>query len=91
MGCFWGRCFDPWFMPEMIESEEAAFPMEMRWGGAEDADGVAIPLAFEGNPVFCEMTVEQNIALMVELNGRWFYKAPGVKTIDSAKEKSAVA
>ena len=54
----------------------------MRWGSSEDAEGVAIPLEFEKNPVFCEMTVEQEIGLMVELNGRWFYKAPGVRTID---------
>ena len=73
---------DPWFMPAMTEGEEAAFPAEMRWGGAEDADGLAIPVRFEGNPEFCEMTVEQEIGLMAELNGRWFYKAPGTKTID---------
>ena len=73
---------DPWFMPEMTEGEEAAFPAQLRWGGSEDADGIAIPIEFEGTPEFCEMTVEQPIGLMVELNGRWFYKAPGTKTID---------
>ena len=73
---------DPWFMPEMTEGEEAAFPAALRWGGSEDADGLAIPIHFDGNPEFCEMTVEQSIGLMVELNGRWFYKAPGTKTID---------
>lgn len=73
---------DPCFMPEMTEGEDVSFPAAMRWGGSEDADGVAIPLTFEGNPEFCEMTVEQDIGLMVELNGRWFYKAPGTKTID---------
>ena len=66
----------------MTEGEEARFPAALRWGGSEDADGLAIPVAFEGNPRFCEMTVEQPIGLMVELNGRWFYKAPGTKTID---------
>ena len=73
---------DPWFMPKMEEGDEIAFPAQLRWGGSEDADGLAIPIDFEGTPEFCEMTVEQNIGLMVELNGRWFYKAPGVKTID---------
>ncbi len=73
---------DPWFMPEMTEGEAAAFPAQLRWGGSEDADGLAIPIAFEGNPEFCEMTVEQAIGLMVELNGRWFYKAPGTATVD---------
>ena len=73
---------DPWFMPEMTEGEEAAFPAKLRWGGSEDADGLAIPIEFKGTPEFCEMTVEQEIGLMVELNGKWFYKAPGTKTID---------
>ncbi len=73
---------DPWFMPEMTEGEEAQFPAALRWGGAEDADGLSIPVAFEAEPEFCEMTVAQPIGLMVELNGKWFYKAPHVKTID---------
>ena len=74
--------YDPYFMPEMAEGEELSFPAALRWGGAEDADGIAIPLSFEQTPEFCEMTVEQEIGLMAELNGRWFYKAPKVKTID---------
>lgn len=73
---------DPYFMPEMTEGEDVSFPAAMRWGGSEDAEGVAISIDFEGNPEFCEMTVEQKIGLMVELNGRWFYKAPETKTID---------
>ena len=74
--------FDPWFMPSMTEGDEAVFPAHMRWGSSEDADGLAIPVEFEGEPVFCEMTVDQPVGLMVELNGRWFYKAPATKTID---------
>ena len=73
---------DPWFMPAMTEGDEAAFPAQLRWGSSEDAEGLAIPVHFEANPEFCEMTVEQEIGLMVELNGKWFYKAPGTKTID---------
>ena len=69
-------------MPKMTESEEVSFPAPMRWGGSEDADGLAVPIEFEGNPEFCEMTVEQDIGLMVELNGKWFYKSPAVRTID---------
>lgn len=61
------------------------FPATLRWGGSEDAEGVAVPLHFEKNPVFCEVyfdeqTIDMN--LMMELNGHWFYKAPGVKCID---------
>ncbi len=28
------------------------------------------------------ITVEDKLALMIEINGRWFYKDPEVKTID---------
>ncbi len=73
---------DPYFMPKMTEGEELSFPAAMRWGNSEDAEGVAIPIFFDGTPSFCEMTVEQEIGLMAELNGRWFYKAPKTKTID---------
>ena len=73
---------DPWFMPVMTEGAEASFPAVLRWGSSEDADGLAIPVAFQGNPEFCEITVAQPIGLMMELNGRWFYKAPGTKTVD---------
>ncbi|MDD6049725.1 MAG: hypothetical protein PUC00_00395 [Clostridiales bacterium] len=73
---------DPYFCPTFEEGEEAAFPAALRWGGSEDADGLAIPVHFEKNPEFCEMTVKQEIGLMVEINGCWFYKAPGTKTID---------
>lgn len=73
---------DPYFMPEMTSGEEVQFPVTMRWGGSEDADGIEIPVDFEGTPEFCEITVEDKIALMIEINGHWFYKAPDVKTID---------
>lgn len=73
---------DSYFMPEMTSGEEVQFPVTMRWGGSEDADGIEIPVDFEGTPEFCEITVEDNIALMIEINGHWFYKAPEVKTID---------
>ena len=69
-------------MPGLTEGAETALPAELRWGGSEDADGLAIPLVFEGSPVFCELTLDQPIGLMAELNGRWFYKAPHVRTID---------
>ncbi|MBQ4264190.1 MAG: hypothetical protein IJB85_01595 [Clostridia bacterium] len=74
--------FDPYFMPEMTTGAKAAFPATLRWGGSEDADGIEIPMTFEGTPEFCEITVDDPISLMIELNGKWFYKAPGVKTID---------
>lgn len=76
---------DDFFQPSMETGADVALPATLRWGGSEDADGVAVPLHFDSDPVFCEAyfdedTVDMN--LMLELNGHWFYKAPGVKCVD---------
>lgn len=73
---------DPYFNPALTQGEQTAFPATLRWGGSEDSDGIAAAITFEKQPDFCEMTVEDGIAMMIEVNGRWFYKAPGTKTID---------
>ncbi len=73
---------EPYFMPELKVEEDQEFPVRLRWGGAEDSDGVSIQLHFESNPEFCELVFEQDLSLMMELNGTWFYKAPGVKCVD---------
>lgn len=73
---------DEYFQPEMTIGEEVKLPLTLRWGGAEDAEGIAIPLHFEGNPHFCEAIFEDDSNLMMELNGTWFYKSPKAKTID---------
>lgn len=70
------------FSPRMTEGAAVSLPVKMRWGGAEDADGIALSLHFEKNPVFCEAVFEGDENLMLELNGRWFYKSPKAKTID---------
>lgn len=70
------------FLPAMNEGEAVSLPVKLRWGGAEDADGIAVPLKFEKNPVFCEAVFEGEENLMMELNGMWFYKSPKAKTID---------
>ena len=73
---------DPYFCPELKISSDAELPVTLRWGDAEDSEGVAIEIEFEKNPVFCEVTFEEELNLMMEINGRWFYKAPATKTID---------
>jgi hypothetical protein len=76
---------DEYFSPSMNQKEEVFFPIALRWGGSEDATGLAVPLHFEKNPVFVEVNFDDEIKdlnLMMELNDHWFYKAPGVKTID---------
>ena len=78
--------FDDFFYPQMISGEEISDSdvddILLRWGGAEDADGIEIELLIESRPVFCEVTLEKELSLMMEFNGKWFYKAPGVETID---------
>ncbi len=73
---------DEFFLPEIKQGEKAELPVKLRWGGSEDAEGLAIKIKFEKDPVFCEVTFEENLNLMLEINGRWFYKSPNVKTID---------
>lgn len=73
---------DTFFLPELEEGEELSLPVTLRWGGAEDAEGIAIPLTLEKTPEFCEVSFEENLNLMLELNGRWFYKAPETTVID---------
>ena len=73
---------DPFFSPSMKRDSKVAFPVKMRWGGAEDSDGIAIPIKFQANPVFCEVSFDEPLNLMIEINGKWFYKAPTTKTVD---------
>ena len=76
---------EDYFKPSMEVNEEITLPVTLRWGGSEDAEGLAIPIKLEGNPVFMEVIFDEDNAelnLMMEVNGRWFYKAPGVTNID---------
>lgn len=76
---------DEFFMPGMNVTEAAELPVTLRWGGSEDATGIAIELDMEKDPVFAEANFPDELTdanLMMEINGRWFYKAPGVKYID---------
>ena len=73
---------DEYFKPAMTIGEEVQLPLTLRWGGAEDAEGIAIPVHLESNPHFFELIFEDDSNLMIEINGRWFYKSPKAKTID---------
>lgn len=70
------------FLPKMTQGGEVQLPVTLRWGSSEDAEGLAIPLHFEKNPVFCEVTFEDEGNYMLEINGFWFYRSPKAKTID---------
>lgn len=73
---------EPYFMPKLETLGDMELPAQLRWGGAEDADGVAMKIGFEKDPIFCEVTFEDPLSLMMEINGKWFYKSQSVKTVD---------
>ncbi len=73
---------DPLFLPQMTEAGEASLPATLRWGGAEDAEGLAIETVLEGTPHFCELTFSDDGNYMIECCGKWFYKAPQTKFVD---------
>lgn len=72
------------FLPKMEQNAEIELPVTLRWGGTEDADGLAIPMHFDSNPHFCELYFDEDDDgnYMLEINGRWFYKSPEAKCID---------
>ncbi len=76
---------DEYFMPTIESNSEISLPATLRWGGSEDADGIGMNLNFEKDPVFCEAYFEDELLeanLLMAINGKWFYKAPGVKCVD---------
>lgn len=76
---------DDFFRPSETVSEEVELPAVLRWGGSEDSEGIAVEFEIEGDPVFAEANFPNEIAdanLMIEIEGRWFYKAPGVRFVD---------
>ena len=73
---------DDFFKPEMTTGDEISFPVKLRWGGSEDAEGIEIPIHLDEAPQFFELRFEDDSNLMIELGGKWFYKSPKVKTLD---------
>lgn len=73
----------PCFQPVMTTTEGTE--LAMRWGGADDAEGIALPISMQGQPVFAEAEFDgalRDMNLMLEINGRWFAKLPGVARVD---------
>lgn len=76
---------DKYFYPDIRTGENTELPAVLRWGSSEDAEGIAVDIELDGNPHYAEAYFEGTLAganLIMEINGQWFYKAPGVKYID---------
>ncbi len=54
----------------------------LRWGSAEDSEGVELKIRLEKTPVFFDIEFPEEMNLMFSVNDKWFYKKPGVKIID---------
>ena len=76
---------EDYFSPTMQKQEEVQFPVTLRWGGSEDADGISVSVEMEANPIFFEAIFDEELLdlnLMLCVNNHWFYKAPQTKSID---------
>lgn len=76
---------EDFFKPGIDELGNIELPTTLRWGSSEDAEGISIPIKLEKNPIFAELNFEDELVdsnLMLEINNKWFYKAPGTKMID---------
>lgn len=79
------QLFKPFFSQNIIECGNVELPAKLRWGNSEDAEGVETVCHFNKNPHFFEVYFEDELLdmnLMMEFNGYWFYKKPGVKCVD---------
>lgn len=74
------------FAPVITFGEEPVFgPQTLRYGGFEDADGLAVTIFLKQKPAFFEMWFDGELTdanLMISVDGYWFYKKPGVRFVD---------
>ena len=80
--CIENFSHDDYFKPSLKRGDETALPVRLRWGGAEDSDGIEIPISIKAQPHFCELKFADNNNFMLEFNGMWFYKSPEAGFID---------
>ncbi len=75
----------PFFSQQIKKGEKVELPVKLRWGGAEDAEGLEVPVKFKKTPVHFELFFNkklQPLNMIIEFNGWHFYKGPGTKAID---------
>lgn len=75
------------FFSQKIKKGESftEFPLLLRWGGAEDAEGVEDSVRLSKTPVQFELHFPgklEALNMLIEFMGWHFYKAPGTKMVD---------
>lgn len=73
---------DPYFSPQIDTICSGTLPISLEWISSEDATGIGILVDLQKTPTFCEIAFEEPLNLMIEFNGRWFYKSPTTNSID---------
>lgn len=73
---------DEYFMPQIEKTSDVSLPATLRWGGAEDAEGISMEIELIKTPEFFELEFKEKLNLMIEINGRWFYKATSTERVD---------
>lgn len=81
---FKGFLNDDHFMPAQTAGEKISEDAEvpMRYGASDDADGIEYTVHLDGQPVFFEIAAGKNDNLMIDVDGKWFYKSAGVEVIN---------
>lgn len=75
----------PFFSSPIVPAGQIELPAKLRWSNSEDAEGVEMIFKIKKTPHYCEMYFEDELIpmnMMIEMNGFWFYKAPGTKFVD---------
>ncbi len=76
----------PFFSQKIKEAGTVELPCKLRWGNSEDAEGLELSVSLKKTPHYAEVYFDtpelRALNLMIEMNGYWFYKKPGVKCID---------
>ena len=75
----------PFFSKKFETAGALQLPVKLRWSNSEDAEGIELDVTVEKDPHFAELYFKDDLIqanLMLEFDGWWFYKAPGVKCID---------
>lgn len=73
------------FKQKIVSGDEVSLPVKLRWSNSEDAEGLEISYKIKKTPHFFEIYFNDELLpmnILVEMNGYWFYKAPGTKCID---------
>jgi len=68
-----------------VKAEKLDFPIKLRWGNSEDAEGISVKIHLKRTPLHFELYFNGELTplnMIIEFSGWWFYKAPGTKCID---------